>query len=197
MRVTVQPSREGSSSFVIPRRSWSHFWDLSLSSLPHLALRGDSPEVSRSSPGDKGQEDSRKEVAKPKFQDRHARGRVGGGFGMIRSTGLLGTAPMLAKPGCKWNVASQEQPGLSAEKGVSGRSHRHKPEERETVAYGELCDSLLALPAASDKYRTAQGLETPVEPLSRLLTRGPPRQMKRFLTQTCHFVSSPSEKRLP
>lgn len=194
MRVTVQPSREGSSSFVIPGLSWSHFWGLSLSSLPHIALRDDSPEVSRPSPGDKGQEDSRKEVAKPNFQDRHARGRVGRGFGMIRS---IGTVPMLAKPSCKWNMASREQPGLSAEEGVSGRSHRHKPEERETVACGELRDSLLALPVASDKCRTAQGLETLVEPLSSPLTGGPPRHVKRFLTQTCHFVISPSEKRLP
>lgn len=116
---------------------------------------------------------------------------------MIRSLGLLGTGPVLAKPSCKWNMASQEQPGLSAEEGVSGRSHHHKPEERETVAYGELRDSSLALPAASEKCRTAQGLETLVEPLSSPLTRGPPRQLKWFLTQTCHFVISPSEERLP
>lgn len=103
---------------------------------------------------------------KPRLQDRHAKCRMGCGFGLNRSIGLLGPGPELAKSSCKRSMVSQEQPGLSAKEGVSGRNHHHKPEERETVAYELLHDSSLALPAASAKRWTAQGLGTPVESLS-------------------------------
>lgn len=131
---------------------------------------------------------------KPSIQDRHVEGRMGCGFGIIRSIGLLGTGSELAKPSCKRSLVSQEQPGLSAEEGVSGRNHHHKPEERETVAYGLLHDSSLVLPAASAKCWTAQGLGTLVESLSSPLTRRGPRQEKWFLTQTCHLIVPPSER---
>jgi hypothetical protein len=114
---------------------------------------------------------------KPSPQDRHAKGRMGHGFGVNRSIGLLGAGPELAKPSCKRSMVSQEWPGLSAEEGVSGRNHHHKPEERETVAYGLLHDSSLALPAASVKCWTAQSLGTLVESLSSPLTRRGPRQV--------------------
>lgn len=135
---------------------------------------------------------------KPRLQDRHAKGRMGCGFGINRSMGLLGTGPELAKPSCKRSTVSQEQPGLSAEEGVSGRNHHHKPEERETVAYELLYDSSLTLPAASAKCWTAQDLGTLVESLSGSLNqkRGP-RQVKWFLTQTCQVIFPPSERRLP
>lgn len=75
MRVTVQFCRKSPALSSSP--SWGRFWGLSLSSLVHLALSGESPEVPRPSPGDKGQEESRKEIVKPSLQDRH----VGVGLG--------------------------------------------------------------------------------------------------------------------
>lgn len=112
---------------------------------------------------------------KPRLQDRRAKGRMGCGFGIHRSMGLLGPGPELAKSSCKRSMVSQEQPRLSAEDGVSGRNHHHEPEERETVAYKLLHDSVLALPAASAKCWTAQGLGTLVESLSSPSTRRGPR----------------------